>query len=150
MTVRQVIIIVLAISILTNCSRDYKVEGNKVYYESWNEGSGQNKILVKQADAETFQKLTFECDCNFEFGKDKNHLFIDGKLINNIDPNTFKFIGNYIFRDKESAYFFGFYNNLNDCVIKSVNPDKIMLIKYQWAKAEHFGLQTHRHQVRLK
>jgi hypothetical protein len=31
--------------------------------------------------------------------KTKNHLFIDGKLINNIDPNTFKFIGNYIFSD---------------------------------------------------
>jgi len=128
MTIKKVIFIVLTISALTSCSRGYKVENGKVYYEYWNEGSGQGKSLIEQADAKTFQELTFDCDCNFEFGKDKNHLFIDGELIKNIDPNTFKFIGNYIFRDKDSAYFFGFYNNLNDCVIKGVNPDKIKLI----------------------
>jgi hypothetical protein len=138
MTIKQVIIIVLTVSILTSCRRGYKVEGDKVYYEYWNEGSGQNKRLIEQADAKTFQKLTFDCDCDFEFGKDKNHLFIDGELIKNINPNTFKFIGNYIFRDKDSAYFFGFYNNINDCVIKGVNPDKIKLIKYPWAKADDF------------
>ncbi|MBV4358883.1 DKNYY domain-containing protein [Pinibacter aurantiacus] len=135
MTLRQIIIIVLTISILTSCRRGYKVEGDSVYYEYWNEGSGQNKRLIEQADAKTFQKLTFDCNCNFEFGKDKDHLFMNGELIESIDPNTFKFIGNYIFRDKDSAYFFGFYNNLNDCVIKGVNPDKIELIKYPWAKA---------------
>lgn len=131
----QVIIIVLIISTLTSCRRGYKVEGDKVYYEYWNEGSGQNKRLIEQADAKTFQKLTFDCD--LKFGKDKDHLFIDGELIKNIDPNTFKFIGNYIFRDKDSAYFFGFYNSLNNCVITGVNPDKIKLIKYPWAQADN-------------
>ena len=138
MTVRLAIFFLLTISILTSCRRGYKVEGDKVYYESWNEGSGQNKRLIEHADAKTFQKLSFECDCDFEFGKDKNHLFIDGEFIKNIDPSTFKFIGNYIFRDKDSAYFFGFYNNINECLIKSVNPDKIKLIKYPWAKADNF------------
>ena len=135
---KQVIILVLAILFLTSCKRGYKVENGKVYYEYWNEGSGQGKSLIEQADAKTFQELTFDCDCDFEFGKDKNHLFIDGELIKNIDPKTLKFIGNYIFRDKDSAYFFGFYNNLNDCVIKGVNPDKIKLIKYPWSKADNF------------
>lgn len=135
MTVRQVIILVLTILVLTSCRRGYKVENGKVFYEYWNEGSGQGKRLIEQADAKTFQKLGLDCDCDFEFGKDKKHLFIDGELIKNIDPNTFKFIGNYIFRDKDSAYFFGFYNSLNDCVIKGVNPNKIKLIKYPWAKA---------------
>ncbi|ATP56345.1 hypothetical protein CPT03_07600 [Pedobacter ginsengisoli] len=138
MTTRQIIILVMTISILTSCRRGYKIEDDKVYYESWNEGSGQNKRIIEQADAKTFKELTFDCDCDFEFGKDKNHLFIDGELIKNIDPNTFKFIGNYIFRDKDSAYFFGFYNSLNDCVIKGVNPNKIRLIKYPWAKADNF------------
>ena len=137
MTIKQLTLILLTLSILTSCRRGYKVEGGKVYYEYWNEGSGQNKRIVEQADANTFQNLSFDCDCDFKFGKDKNHLFIDGKLINNIDPNTFRFVGNYIFRDKDSAYFFGFYNNINDCVIKGVNPDKIKLIKYPWAKADN-------------
>jgi hypothetical protein len=132
MIIKQLTFILLILIVLTSCRRGYKV-----YYEYWNEGSGQNKRLIEQADAKTFQKLNFDCDCDFVFGKDKNHLFIDGELINNIDPNTFKFVGNYIFRDKDSAYFFGFYNNINDCVIKGVNPDKIKLIKYPWAKADH-------------
>ena len=29
----------------------YKVENDKVYYEYWNEGSGQGKRLIEQADA---------------------------------------------------------------------------------------------------
>jgi len=137
MIIKQLTFILLTLSILTSCRRGYKVEGNKVYYESWNEGSGQNKRVIEQADAKTFEKISFDCNCDFEFGKDKDHFFIDGKIINGIDPNTFRFIGNYIFRDKDSAYFFGFYNALNDCVIKGVNPDKIKLIKYPWAKSDN-------------
>jgi len=139
MTIRRLIILVLTISILTSCRHGYKVEGGKVYYEYWHEGLGfeQGKRLIEVADAKSFKSLSFDCDCSFEFGKDKSHLFIDGEPIKNIDPNTFKFIGNYIFCDKDSAYFFGFYNSLNDCVIKGVNPDKIKLIKYPWAKADN-------------
>ena len=139
MTLRRLIILVLTISTLTSCRHGYKVENGKVYYEYWHEGLGfkQGIRVIEEADAMSFKSLNFDCDCSFKFGKDKNHLFIDGELIKNIDPNTFTFIGNYIFRDKDSAYFFGFYNNLNDCVIKGVNPDKIELIKYPWSKAEN-------------
>jgi hypothetical protein len=137
MTRTRMIITVFTILILTSCRRGYKVEDGKVFYEYWNEGSGQGKKLVEKADAKTFQEFSLNCDCNFEFGKDKVHLFIDGQLIKNIDPNTFKYIGNYIFRDKDSAYFFGFYDSLNDCVIKGINANKIKLIKYPWAKTDN-------------
>lgn len=137
MTKRQVIFLFLTISILTSCRRGYKVEGDIVYYETWNEGSGHNKRIIEKADAKTFQELILKNDADFDFGKDKNHLFINGELINNIDPKTFKYIGNYIFRDKDSAYFFGSYNNLNECVIKGVNPNTIKLIEYPWAKANN-------------
>ncbi|NMH23946.1 DKNYY domain-containing protein [Flavobacterium solisilvae] len=134
---KKVIILILTLLFLTSCTRGYKVENGKVYYEYWNEGSGQGKRLIEQADAKTFRELNFDSESNFEFGKDKNHLFIDGEVIKNIDPNTFKFIGNYIFRDKDSAYFFGFYNDLNDCVIEGINPNKIELLKYPWAKSNN-------------
>ena len=135
MAIRIHIIIFLLISFLTSCRRGYTLEGGKVYYEYWNEGNGQGKRLIESADAQTFQELEFNCDCDFDFGKDKSHLYIDGELIGSIDPQTFKFIGNYIFRDKDSAYFFGFYTSLSDCVIKGVDPNKIELINYPWAKA---------------
>ena len=131
----RILILLLTIFILTSCRRGYKVEDEKVYYEYWNEGSGQRKRHIEQADAKTFQKLEFDCDCSFDFGKDKNHLFIDGEPIRNIDPNTFKFIGNYVFADKDSAYFFGFYNNINNCAIKGIQLDKLQLIVYPWSKA---------------
>jgi hypothetical protein len=140
MTIRRLIILVFTISLLTSCKRGYKVEGDKVYYEYWHEGLGfkQGKRLLEVADANTFKSLSFDCDCELEFGKDKNYLFIDGEPIKNIDPNNFSYIGNYIFRDKNSAYFLGAYNNLtqNDYVIKGVSPDKIKLIKYPWAAAD--------------
>ena len=137
MRMRQIFITIFIISFLTSCRQGYKVENDKVYFEYWNEGSGQGKHLIEQADATTFQTVEFDCDCSFDFGKDKNHLFIDGEPIKDIDPNTFKFIGNYVFADKDNAYFFGFYNNLNDCVIKGINPNEIELIKYPWAKADN-------------
>lgn len=140
MTIRQLIILVLTLLILTSCKRGYIIEDGKVYYEYWNEGNGQGKRLVEQADAQTFQKMSLDCDWDFDFGKDKDHLFLNGELLKNIDPNTFKFIGNYIFRDKDSAYFMGAWptKNLNDNIIKGVNPNRIKLIKYPWAKADNF------------
>lgn len=129
----------LVVLFLTSCKNGYKIENDKVFYEYWHEGLGfkKGKMLIENADANSFESLNFDCDCSFVFGKDKNYLFIDGKSIKNIDPNTFRFIGNYIFRDKNSAYFFGFYNDLNNCAIEGVNPDKIQLIKYPWSKADN-------------
>jgi hypothetical protein len=127
--------VALALSLMTGCSTGYKVERDGVYYEYWNEGSGQNKKKIANADARTFEELEFDCDCSFKFGRDKNHLYIDGKTMRNIDPATFNFVGNYIFRDNKPAYFFGFYNDINDYAIKDVNPNKIKLISYPWSKA---------------
>jgi hypothetical protein len=127
------VLAISAVVLLTSCKRQYTVEGNKVYFNYWNEGSGSQKWLIDSADAKTFSVLKFDCGCDFVFAKDKAHLFIDGEPIKNIDPNSFTFIGHYIFRDKDSAYFFGFYNDINDCVISGVNPDKIKLMHYPWA-----------------
>lgn len=122
MTLQQLLYVFLITLLLTGCRRGYVVENDKVYYEYWNEGTGQNKQVVPEADANSFQEFSLDCKGSFEFGKDKDHLFINGKLIENIDPHTFSFIGNYIFRDKDSAYFFGTYTNSHECVIKGVDP----------------------------
>lgn len=136
MTIIKITFLLLTISLLTSCSHGYKIDRDKVYYEYWNEGNGHGSRLIEQADGKTFQRLDIAKEYDFEFGRDKNHLFIDGKLIKSIDPNTFQFIGNYIFRDKDSAYFFGFYNDINECSINGINPLKIKLIKYPWAKTD--------------
>lgn len=135
----KILLSILSILMLIGCKHGYEVEEEGVYYYYSNAGLGlkQGKRLVNDADSKSFESISFDCNCSFKFGRDKNHLFIDGDPIKDIDPHTFDFIGNYIFRDKDSAYFFGFYNDLNDCAIKGVNPDKIELIKYPWAKVNN-------------
>jgi len=130
----KVLLTIFVLLISIGCRQGYKIDGDNVYYEYWNEAVGQGKRLVT-ADANSFQKIKFDCSCSFDFGKDKKHLFIDGDSIKNIDPNTFRFIGNYMFADKDSAYFFGFYNNLNTCAVKGIDLKKLKLLKYPWSKA---------------
>lgn len=129
------IISLMVLLIFTGCKHGYKVEDGKVFYEYWNEGIGigQGKQFVEEADAKTFKEIKFNCDCDLEFGGDKSKLLIDGKPIRDIDPNTFKFVGNYIFKDKDSVYFFGFYNDINNCAIKGIDPDKLKLLNYPWS-----------------
>jgi hypothetical protein len=135
MTICRLLFVLISVMLLVGCRRGYKIEDNKVYFENWNEGTGQNTDLMKDADAQTFQPIDFDCECSFCFGRDKLRLYIDGKPMPGIDPTTFNFIGNYIFRDKDSAYFFGFYNDIMDCAIKGVDPIEIELIQYPWSKA---------------
>jgi len=47
---------ITVISILTSCN-SHDIDKEKVYYVSWNEGSGKNKTLIQGADAETFKEL---------------------------------------------------------------------------------------------
>lgn len=127
--------IILTIYLISSCESKYYIKDGTVYFESYNEGSGQAIKLVYGADPRTFKELKIENDSEFNFGSDKNHLYIDGVLIEKIDPKSFKYLGNYFFRDKDSAYFFGFYNDIQKCCVNGVNPNKIELLDYPWAKS---------------
>jgi hypothetical protein len=127
--------IILTTYLLFSCESKYYIKDGTVYFETYNEGSGQVTELVYGADPRTFKELKIENDSEFNFGRDKNHLFINGVLIENIDPKSFKYLGNYFFRDNDSAYFFGFYNDIQKCCVKGINPNKIELLDYPWAKS---------------
>jgi hypothetical protein len=135
MNFKKLLALGFAFCILSSCRQGYKVENGKVYYEYWNEGVGQGKQVLEAANAATFEVLNFKCDCDFSFGRDKQHLFIDGVMIKQVDPNTFKYLDNYTFADKDSAYFYGFYNDLKDCTIKGIDLKQLKFIKYPWSKA---------------
>ncbi len=132
------ILLLAILSILAfSCQeRKYIVKNNKVYIQGWDEGNGNYERLIDEADAKTFENMKIDSNYDFLFAKDKNRLYIDAKAVENIDPNTFSFVGNYIFKDKDSAYFLG--NGTEDCVIKNVDFKKIKLISYPWAKAQSF------------
>ena len=48
------------------------------------------KVTIKNVDIETFE------DLDGYFGKDKNHIYYDGKILENIDAKTFEVISKYL------------------------------------------------------
>ena len=59
----------------------YEISENKVFYTSVN-----GRILVKNVDIESFVKI------DFEFAKDKKNVYYTGKVLSNIDVNTFEIV----------------------------------------------------------
>ncbi|MEG0917616.1 MAG: DKNYY domain-containing protein [Myroides sp.] len=138
--IKNILLLLFISCFFSSCNFGYKKENGKVFYKYWNAGMGisTRTFEIIDVDFETFEEIEFDSDCSFKFARDKNNLYIDGHKYNDVDPKTFKYIGNYIFADKDSAYFFGFYNNFNDCSIKNINPNKIELLKYPWAKSGNY------------
>lgn len=62
-------------------------------------------------------------------------MYIDGIGFKKADQNTFELVGNFVFRDKDSAYFFGFYDEIENTTIHNVNPNTIKVFSiFPWAK----------------
>ncbi|MBD3584021.1 DKNYY domain-containing protein [Flavobacterium selenitireducens] len=114
------------------CKEEYIVKGNQVYHKGWNEGVGNYERLLDGADAKTFVNLKYS-GVNAIFGKDKFHVYMDGKIVPYSDSKTFKYISDHFFKDKNSIYFFGFYSSEQDWKIDSIVPSQFKLIKYPWA-----------------
>lgn len=93
--------IILSFSILlfAACSTGYDNDGNTVYYNSWNEGSGQHKEKIN-ANSRTFTILQFN-----RYAKDDHYVFYDGEAIDGADAKTFKSIGEFYAKDKYRGYY---------------------------------------------
>lgn len=85
--------------IFCSCSTGYKKEGDVVYYEHWNEGSGQHKDKI-EADPKTFIILEYDT-----YAKDEKSVFYQGEKIIGADAKTFEALGEYYAKDKN----FGWY-----------------------------------------
>ncbi|MDH7464437.1 DKNYY domain-containing protein [Chitinophagaceae bacterium 26-R-25] len=99
-----------------SCSRGYKNEGIAVYYEHWNEGSGQHKERI-DVDPWTFKILKFK-----DYAKDDSSVFYQGEKIIGADAKTFEALDDFYARDKR----FGWYGkdtirNSNGLTFKVIN-----------------------------
>jgi hypothetical protein len=81
-----------------SCSTGYENDGEAVYYQYWNEGSGSHKDKL-DADPKTFIVLK-----NERYAKDKSHVFFDGQLITGADAQTFQLISEWFAKDKFRGY----------------------------------------------
>ncbi|NHM07492.1 hypothetical protein G4D82_09695 [Flavobacterium sp. CYK-4] len=129
----NVYLILFLILSLYSCEEKYIIENESVYFKC-NRGGGfeMSKELIAEADSKTFESLEYE-DVNGTLGKDKESVFYNGQVVKSCDPKTFKYLGNYLFKDKNSLFFFGFYNTPDDWKIDGVNINKIKLFSYPWS-----------------
>jgi hypothetical protein len=73
------------------------------------------------------------------FGKDKNHLYINGIKVNHVNPKEFEAIEGCFFRDNQNAYYLGSFDEVNggkDYRILGVNPHRVKVLNNDWAKAD--------------
>ena len=97
-TLQNILLGLLTVTFFS-CSTGYKNEGDVVYYEHWNEGSGQHKNKI-DADPKTFKVLKFDT-----YAKDGNSVFYQGEKIIGADVKTFEALGDFYAKDKK----FGWY-----------------------------------------
>jgi hypothetical protein len=106
----------LLVILASSCSTGYINEGDAVYYENWNEGSGQNKRKI-DANPKSFIGLH-----NKKYGKDDKFVFYEGEKIIGADAKTFELLNEVIGRDKN----YGWYekdtiNNSYGPTMKAIN-----------------------------
>ena len=70
----------------------YEVKDNKVYYTGFYNGKGEERILLPNADASTFISEDTIGASQSRYGKDKNSVYFEGNILNNIDATTFKIL----------------------------------------------------------
>ena len=126
------IILFLFAFLLTSCTSGYEAEQGKVYYK-WIHGGfwTMEKTLMKEADASSF--TTIQNNLNIHLGKDRNHVFKDASSLEHADPNTFRQISGYYWKDKNYVYLLQFC--ATDCRIKSSDPESFTVFKASnWSK----------------
>ncbi len=92
----------LLVMIFISACNNYEKDGDKVYYNSWNEGSGSHKYQLVDVDAAKFHVLYYD-----SYAKDDKFVFYNGLLIPGADAKTFEAIGNYYAHDKFHGYYGG-------------------------------------------
>lgn len=88
---------VVSFLFLSGCSTGYRKDGNAVYYEYWNEGSGSHKDKL-DADPETFEVLKDD-----SYAKDKKRVFYNGDVIKGADAATFEALNEWYAKDKNKG-----------------------------------------------
>jgi hypothetical protein len=82
------------------CNQGYKVDGHRVFYDHWNEGTGSHHELIFEADSRSFETLDHP-----NYAKDKNFAYYKGKIIRGADTRSFRSILDYYAVDDYGAFY---------------------------------------------
>ncbi len=120
-------IILLALSVLFSaCNPGYQKEGGQWSWVSYNENVGKKVDYIESIDNESFQVLS-----NADYGKDKNNVYYQGRIIKGSDPNTFEVINKDGYsKDKNSVF-------ITNYALIAANPNSFQYLKFPYSKDEH-------------
>jgi len=108
----------ISTTILCSCSGYTKKDG-KVYLRSSSEAHfGVKYSELDSTDYESFEVI--DNDINSDLAKDKYHVFHGTYILKGADPNTFKQVRNYFWKDKN--YIFLVRYGKSDCQINQADP----------------------------
>ena len=90
--------IIFILMILISCG-SHEIDGDKVYYISWNEANGKVKTLIKDADGATFKELEHS-----KYAIDKKNVYYQAGSLKGANPKTFSSLLDYYGKDDKYAY----------------------------------------------
>lgn len=93
------VVILLLVGFYTSSCAHHDIEDGRVFYVSWNEGSGQRKTLIEGADAPTFKELDHP-----KYAVDKQRVYYEAKALKGADPHSFVALLDYYGKDHRHAY----------------------------------------------
>lgn len=115
----------------SSCNTGYEEKDGKIYLHTIDESVGHRYTEVVGADPATFEEL--KTSGSAYMGKDNTHVYHDTRILKEADPNTFEFIGDWYYKDQQFVYFFGFYNDINQCQLDGADPSTFKRYsKYPW------------------
>lgn len=127
-----IIAVILGLSLIS-CDNggEYVIENGQVLWSYWTFSFGTLKDTVYGADTTTFESLSY---C---YGKDKNHVYREDKMIRGASPATFKPHNKYLGEDDKDFYWKGFAVNVSDKKSFEVLYDEEK--DASWAKDAKYG-----------
>ena len=98
-------IMIFPCKMLVNPGKPYIISNNKVYYT----GPGSGKMELADADAGTFQMISFSVEsCEYrDYGKDNKNVYFKNMMVEGADAKSFVMLEQGYYKDKRYLYFFG-------------------------------------------
>lgn len=113
----------LTVSVLllcTSCNTGYEEKDGKIVLHTIDESVGHRYTELPGADPLTFE--TLKAPGSTYMGKDSAHVYHHTTILTGADPASFEYLGHWYYKDKNTVYFFGFYNDVNQCQLEGVDP----------------------------
>lgn len=105
---------------------NYAKDKDNIYFIDWKDLSEPVKI-IKDADRNSFEFVQEKISTADYYAKDKNKVFLNERVLKDVDPNTLKFIDEFYYKDKDHVFVF-------DNRIKDADPETFELLEIGYSK----------------